>query len=460
MKGCYTCERRRIQCDRTSPNCHKCLRKGLDCPGYGRRLKWAGGAALRGRLAELKVADPSVPENSSGSDDAGTFPNVRNSFYDSIDKKTLHKLVLHWKENIASRMVWVDSDKNPYRVFVAPLAYTVPVVGLAMAAVSSQHASSPAGYGELSRRARDEAVDMISAYVKNITSHVLAGHDVGLQLNGQSVERMLAAMLLLSCYEMTDTGSSAADFHRRAARSLVNTFETTGHERSALFEFLRNQLSIHDVMACTTSFQRSTMKNVILPSPNDQSVLFSSFLTYLYDLSLLSSGPPSSRVRSIRLGLSLRHIQTQFEVARGETLMASGRLMIEPASRRRDFICVANIMHYAAMIYAARCLSLGSDQVCAGYLDSLFDQLAAMSAATDWLHCIAWAFFVAGTECHGDSSRQAIIVKLYGQLCDNMRFRNFDDAMHFLRDFWNGSETDWRWLARNWELSGHGVLLS
>ncbi|ETS81681.1 hypothetical protein PFICI_06683 [Pestalotiopsis fici W106-1] len=411
-------------------------------------------------MAESNVAKESSVFRNPGSPALDIFPNVRNSFYNSIDKKTLDKLVVHWENNIASRMVWVDSDKNPYRMFVAPLAYTVPVVGLAMAAVSSQHASSPAGYEELSRKARDEAIDMISAYVKNITSHVLAGHDVGMQLNEQSVERMLAAMLLLSCYEMTDSGSSAADFHRRAARSLVNTFETTRHKRSALFEFLRNQLSIHDVMACTTSFQRSTMKDVILPSPKDQSVLFSSFLTYLYDVTLLSSELPSSRARSVRLGLSLRHIQTQFEVARGETLMACGRLMIEPASRRRDFICVVNIMHYAAMLYAARCLDLGSPQICSGYLDSLFDQIAAMSVAKDWLHCIAWAVFVAGTECHGDGRRQAIIAELYDQLCENMRFRNFHDAMHFLRDFWNGTDADWRWLARDWESSGHGVLLS
>lgn len=40
LKNCSNCSRRRIKCDRGIPECEKCLRKGLSCPGYGRRYRY------------------------------------------------------------------------------------------------------------------------------------------------------------------------------------------------------------------------------------------------------------------------------------------------------------------------------------------------------------------------------------------------------------------------------------
>jgi hypothetical protein len=39
-KGCFNCTKRRIICDRTGPNCQKCQKKGLQCPGYGTRYRF------------------------------------------------------------------------------------------------------------------------------------------------------------------------------------------------------------------------------------------------------------------------------------------------------------------------------------------------------------------------------------------------------------------------------------
>ncbi|KAH0843379.1 hypothetical protein AYO21_09937 [Fonsecaea monophora] len=48
--GCHNCSRRRIKCDQSRPKCNKCLRKGLDCPGYGIRYRFNDGIASRGRF--------------------------------------------------------------------------------------------------------------------------------------------------------------------------------------------------------------------------------------------------------------------------------------------------------------------------------------------------------------------------------------------------------------------------
>lgn len=450
--GCYTCERRRIVCDRGLPSCLKCTKKGFVCPGYGQRLRWVGGAAIRGRLAQADDA------RSSFATTANDIWSIASSFH-SISKKTLDKLIDHWDKQIARLMVWVDSDENPYRRYVTPMAYRRPVVGLAMAAVSSQHASIPLEDDSFSERARNEAVGMITAYVKNITTQVMSGRELGNQLDERAVEWVLAAMLLLSCYEMADSGSAAADFHRRAARSLVNTFDTTGRGESLLLNFLRNQLSVHDIFACTTSFDLSSMQQVILPRTMDDSILFSTYLRYLHDVTLLSRQLKSPSAQLARLGLTFGHIRTQFDVARGETLMTAGRLALRPASRRRDFICVVNIHYYAALLYSSRCLEIRINEQRKEMIDGLFDQVAAMGSIDEWLHCLPWSLFIAGVESQGDGARQGIISDLYNRICRIMRFQNFREVAKFLQVFWAAGEPDWRALARNWELSGQPVLL-
>lgn len=357
-------------------------------------------------------------------------------------------------------MVWVDSDDNPYRLYITPLAYTNPIIGLAMAAVSSQHASGSKADTTFSEKARNEAVGMISAYIKDINDHVMSGYELGSKLDDKSVESVLAAMLVLSCYEMAKAGAATADFHRRAARSLINTFQTTGRCGSMLFDFLRNQLCVHDILACTTSFDLSTMEDVILPDTKNRSILFSTYLTFLHDITLLSRQVSPSSHRWNRMGMNLDYISAKFEIARGETLMTAGRLALQPDSRRQDFICVVNIHHYAALLYAIRCLQLDIyDQRRREIVDALFAQIAIMTAVDEWLHTLAWSFFIAGVEVYDDLSRQSIISDLYDRICKVMRFHNFRDASDFLHMFWAGVDQDWRILARNWEVDGHPVLL-
>ncbi|PWY94743.1 hypothetical protein BO94DRAFT_582133 [Aspergillus sclerotioniger CBS 115572] len=39
--GCLRCKQRRVKCDETLPHCSQCTRRGFDCPGYKRPLKWS-----------------------------------------------------------------------------------------------------------------------------------------------------------------------------------------------------------------------------------------------------------------------------------------------------------------------------------------------------------------------------------------------------------------------------------
>lgn len=48
-RGCWTCKKKRIQCDEARPGCQKCITRGLACEGYEIRLRWGAGIASRGR---------------------------------------------------------------------------------------------------------------------------------------------------------------------------------------------------------------------------------------------------------------------------------------------------------------------------------------------------------------------------------------------------------------------------
>lgn len=48
--GCYQCSRRRIDCDRQEPTCHKCSLAALNCSGLGVRYRFNDGLASRGKL--------------------------------------------------------------------------------------------------------------------------------------------------------------------------------------------------------------------------------------------------------------------------------------------------------------------------------------------------------------------------------------------------------------------------
>lgn len=51
FKGCWTCKKKRIQCDEVRPACGKCSSRGIICEGYEVRLRWGTGIASRGKYS-------------------------------------------------------------------------------------------------------------------------------------------------------------------------------------------------------------------------------------------------------------------------------------------------------------------------------------------------------------------------------------------------------------------------
>ena len=66
-RHCWECLRRRLVCDFTLPACKRCLKSGIDCPGYDEkepnRLKWLGPGKVKSRTR--KSSKSSKPSKSA-----------------------------------------------------------------------------------------------------------------------------------------------------------------------------------------------------------------------------------------------------------------------------------------------------------------------------------------------------------------------------------------------------------
>ncbi|QGI82605.1 hypothetical protein CEK25_009334 [Fusarium fujikuroi] len=428
-KGCSICSRRRIICDLGQPSCQKCLGRGFACPGYGPRLRWVQGVALRGHLRGIQFPIPESPASDSS-------PSLDNNTQQLLD---------YYDKNIAGLMVWIDSEKNYYRQKVLPLAQTNEAVRLAICAVSAQHAARDFTPSTVYEKDRDHVLSMIMRGVDDMTAHPQ------LTVTADTAEWMLSSMMVLSSYELAHAGGAeAADFHRKAARALVNTLSTLDFPKSSLFNFLQNQLSMYDIFACTTIFDTTDVQDAIRPIEFGEDRSFSAYLLLLRDVTLISrSGSAQGPTRDWR---------GEFVQARGETLMEVGSSGLCSSADRGDFIRLVDAYHNAALLYTARCLGHQHAVEETVSLLDLFQLLTGMENLHACIHNLAWPIFIAGTECYGDDDRQLIVRDLYQSLSDVTGFKHHGDVLTFLETFWSGRDPDWRVLANQWEGLGRRIL--
>ncbi|XWW95153.1 hypothetical protein V2A60_003106 [Cordyceps javanica] len=473
VKSCSTCTKRRIRCDGSRPTCFKCEKKGLECPGYGPRLRWADGAAFRGKL---KGRSPFAKQKSNTAQaGSATVPPERvqllpvsaPDMLQTTLRNSLPQLIEYYDKNLAGLMVWVDSAENAYRRTVLPRVKNTPGLRLAVAAFASHHGSSRFQHTmELfPEAARDACLGMIYARVQDMTSRLTNGAELDSQADIADAEWMLTCILMIACYEMSNSQASAAEGHRLAARTLVNVFGAKKGYNDGLFAFLRNQLAIYDVLVSTTSFNLEDIRNTIVPTPGSKNVLFADYLTYLHQVTLASRFPlPMPEEVSVLLNgvdLSPDSIRLKFTQARGASLLAAGRLGIEKAAMRQDFIRLVDVYHYAAVLYSYRCLGYATtdNSDWKPTVTKLFEQLLCFQYPGICIQNLPWPIFVAGTECWGDARRQQTVRELLGNVLAATNFRHYEGVLGFLNAFWSGNQADWRFLAQDLQLKGFRILV-
>ena len=65
-KGCWTCNRLKIGCDRAFPACQNCIQSKKVCPGYGLRLSWPRASDRRRTIVSSRCTLPAKQRPSFG----------------------------------------------------------------------------------------------------------------------------------------------------------------------------------------------------------------------------------------------------------------------------------------------------------------------------------------------------------------------------------------------------------
>lgn len=357
--------------------------------------------------------------------------------------ETVQQLLDHYDQKIAGTMVWVDGEHNAYRSLVLPLAKQQPVLLLAILAISSKHLAATSNIeSDFPRSACDAALSMIARQVQQVTSKLSQGDDLGNEMDTTTAEWMLASMLTLSSYEMVVPNAMAWQSHRQAARTLVNALSNTDRRHHTLYSFLRNQLSIYDVLACTTNFDSSDLDGIILPETEKTDTLFGDYLNLVHQATLCSRMDPvqvsSGENTTPRLFTSVKNLCGRFEIARGSTLMASGLLSIDKGPRSRDFIRLVDIYHHAGLLYSYQCLE-GSEVAHSETeysCNRIFEALDELEEVSSCIQNLPWPTFIAGTQCRENEKRQESIVRLYEMIIRDMGFNHYSLVLQFLTSFW------------------------
>jgi hypothetical protein len=477
-KGCSTCHRRRIRCDQTLPSCVKCQRKGLTCPGYERRLRWAGAIAVRGRFRG--IAEPGQLHRAASHEDAvidlprtarrknvsaeqvsmwsDVAVEIERLLPGALATADICEMVQYYDDQIAGNMVWIDSPSNPYRRLVIPRAQSQPILLLSILAIASEHhtMSRKAASSILSKKAYEIVIAHITRELEH-TVNMMSSSGAAVSLDLSTVEWVLASILVLSNYECVGSQSMLWCSHRLGARTLIQAVAISQSESSELYQFLRAQFSAYDILASTTTHMHMDSEDIILPDANEPEALLSEYMKLIHEISTYTwqgetSNPPIPPASVLR---------TRFETVRGLTMMsAAASTAIANGSSRFHFICLVDIYHIAALLFAYR-TAYGmkpEDPAVQVLSNELMEKLDYFMTNIPLIQNLPWPVFIAGTESHGIEERQVLVSKWYRAIIERTGFNNYKEVELFLIEYWAGNETDWRRVAELWESQGRPLL--
>lgn len=173
LSDCRVCYRRRIKCDRSLPTCKKCIKKNIQCSGYGIALKWGQGVASRGKLAGKSVPVPpesvSVPDEARVQDAAiveeniasivqlPIVPSLQSFSSPPLESRNIRFLLHHYDQVVAANMTWADTPENQWRDVIVPMAIESPLVLLSVLAFAAKHVSAMAQFALLDEESKKAA---------------------------------------------------------------------------------------------------------------------------------------------------------------------------------------------------------------------------------------------------------------------------------------------------------------
>ncbi|KAI9927589.1 hypothetical protein ASPWEDRAFT_71988 [Aspergillus wentii DTO 134E9] len=402
VRGCYNCSQRRINCDRGAPACQKCIKKGLECLGLGKRYRFNDGVASRGKWSgkSMPVGDiekhpkKRKQDNPSAGDDS-VYKSEENKHdppwsLDHVDHQARF-LLGYFAEKIAPVMVAIDIASNGYRDLILPICDEDTVIRSAVLATAAFHLSiHQTQWKEIAVRYHMAAIRGLNQRTKE--------DGVGDTI----VYSNLSTMIILLIEEMV-TGGRDFVILLRMVKSFIASQGGEGEiERHPVGCFLMQQIRKMSLYAEPLLSEESAITTLANVSNRD--------LDFLY--SCMKAHPEHSEAILKLIGL----------------------------------------IRKACNIYMCRATSVPAEAI-TDLVESFINETATFNATSPGGHILVWAFFIVGAECSSERHRSFIMSQLQN-LWVWTGFANTLYAIRILQSVWQESENrNWtQVIARNVEV--------
>ncbi|THY24323.1 hypothetical protein D6D01_05518 [Aureobasidium pullulans] len=233
---CHNCRRQRLKCDRSIPQCAKCIKRGHECLGYSRLFRWREGVANRGLLTGVTFANetadnrPALARPLQRKNELELSQTSLRSLTDPLVQDLSHTSRLYlsyFASDVCRNLVLYDTPhQNPFRELI-PLTRQDPILLQIIIANSALHmfnASQKFSGRENNRLHESRRHEVAGPYFDALTAKQRTLSMLRQVLTHTTLtynDVVLAVMVLLIEFELMESGSDDWRHHVKGAEKLI-----------------------------------------------------------------------------------------------------------------------------------------------------------------------------------------------------------------------------------------------
>ncbi|KZF25138.1 C6 transcription factor (Acr-2) [Xylona heveae TC161] len=480
-KSCYTCRRRRIQCDRSKTPCLKCEKAGLDC-FEERPLRWVRGVAIRGGMRGRSFAKTSaeqvdessilsywslgtrlkpdvlLPELSkyvSGARSLGVPRAMIDVAMSSLDSRSRYYLD-YYNDRICKVFIVYDSEKNPFRSLI-PLGLNEPVLLETILALAARHLANAGHlFSDLGERMLPESVN---AHCEALHFKHRAIQGLASTLRNPALyqkDATIASVFLLVFLDLLESGCDRWNYHLEGAKRLMTLMKPhdPGRTIEGIRHFITNQ--IHLIESLGTTFVRPNLVSKFISAQETetplQDVVEQSFLgcpgyilSAVQHFSVVRDRIADGDSASLTSADNQLHdiISVQESIKNFDCHAWAANLPQEQSAARdvQQLSMLSRSYQLGASLYGQRVLDAITQKVTptGTILSELIEVIGALRDDPSVFKCILWPIFVAGLECK-DPLQRTFLIQSLETFWEYTYCLNVINAARILQEYWAQEE--------------------
>ncbi|KAF9892444.1 hypothetical protein FE257_001552 [Aspergillus nanangensis] len=475
VEPCYTCRRRRIQCDQSGIPCAKCTTSGLEC--FDKRpLRWVKGVAIRGKMQGRSHKESSnvtdLVKSGPGPSAIEAFPvrltvsrpeiplALGDPFASNLDAASKYYLD-YYNDRICKLFIVYDSDENPFRSLIS-LAMSDQTLFKAALALAARH----------------KANSTRSFYDTGLLEHPDSGaaHCDALLYKHQAMQRLsqdlgnasgakdtsMASIFLLIFLDLLESGSDRWNVHLEGVKRLIETNPLLsgspvnprldpGRTVSEIRNFITRQLYLIETLGATFVRPKllSQFNFVAQSEAQLQETAEKSFLgcpEYLLN-AIQSISMCRDQITGTELLDDVSNYEYRCNVVKvlefihnfDCAIWAQGLPHSDKSRDTNHLSILAQAYKLGAFLYGQRVLdTLTNEETPQGLVvDELINAIGSVKDDRSILKCLLWPIFVAGLECHSHTGKEFLLGCLE-QFWTDTSCLNVVNAAKILQAYWKG----------------------